>query len=153
MTIHCTFTIVEKTIKRLLETIFLSLTAADFLPKFFLQLWQKNCVTKIVAKQNCGNKKDCEKIVAFRIVSHRSQHNHNQLLHSLGHKNISLLHFLKCFVTQSIYFQIYCIHPKHPNVFAFCGIEVVELCAVLAVPARDTFIYHNNRDNSIHAQS
>ena len=41
MTIHCTFTIVQGAIKRLLETIFFSFLSKDFFPKFFSDFFQK----------------------------------------------------------------------------------------------------------------
>ena len=171
MTIHCTFTIVQGAIKRLLETIFFSLLSKDFFPKFF-RISFKSFFPSVVA--------------TFRIVSHppfttQSQPNatfiqpqkHRTLtpnkkhIHKSKHttimcyKNTLFVHFLQlCLLifgfhssTSNRFTPINIMHSHNNWVILRDCILFVENCVRGAVPGRDTFIYHNNGDNSILAQS
>lgn len=121
MTIHCTFTIVQETIKKTAGKQFPFLPQ-NFFPKFlFLHLWQRSALFPHRSQHNHQTTKQ---------PNNRSQHNHNQLLHSLGHKNMSRVAIFSDFneVLQLIFFRCFFC--------CFCitvvRIKVVELRARLS---------------------
>ena len=170
MTIHCTFTIVQGAIKRLPETIFFSFLSEDFFPKFFRISFKSFSF-------GCGNVPHCfpptvhNTITTKRYIHPATKHKtltpNKKHIHKSKHttiicyKNTLFVHFLQlCLLifgfhssTSNRFTPINIMHSHNNWVILRDCILFVENCVRGAVPGRDTFIYHNNGDNSILAQS